>query len=125
MVAIMLTIIAFFSVYDSSVMIYQIIVPPSVPTNLISVINALLRTITIIALFETVTVCFRTTHGEVRVLLVTGLTGMVRHVLVYNRECIDSMTLYATVSSAGCPDRRDRSRQTRILRLTTRGSFFR
>jgi uncharacterized membrane protein (DUF373 family) len=97
-VAIMLTIIAFFSVYDSAVVIYQLIVPPSVPVNLTGVINALLLTITIIVLFETVTVYFRTKHVEVRALLVAGLTGMVRHVLVYNMEDIDPMTMFATVA---------------------------
>jgi hypothetical protein len=51
-VAIMLTIIAIFSVYDSAVMTYQLIVPPGVPVTLISVINALLLTITIIVVFE-------------------------------------------------------------------------
>jgi uncharacterized membrane protein (DUF373 family) len=95
-VAIMLTIIAFFSVYDSAVVIYQLLVPPSVPVNLIDVINALLLTITIIVLFETVTVYFRTKHVEVRALLVAGLTGMVRHILVYNMEGIDPMTMFAT-----------------------------
>ena len=95
-VAIMLTIIAFFSVYDSAVVIYQLLVPPSVPVNLIDVINALLLTITIIVLFETVTVYFRTKHVEVRALLVAGLTGMVRHILVYNMECVDPMTMFAT-----------------------------
>lgn len=79
-------------------MIYQLIVPPSVPVNLTSVINALLLTITIIVLFETVTVYFKTKHVEVRALLVAGLTGMVRHVLVYNMEGVDPMTLFATVS---------------------------
>jgi len=97
-VAIMLTIIAFFSVYDSAVVIYQLIVPPSVPVNLTSVINSLLLTITIIVLFETVTVYFRTKHVEVRALLVAGLTGMVRHVLVYNMEGIDPVTMFATVA---------------------------
>jgi uncharacterized membrane protein (DUF373 family) len=95
-VAIMLTIIAFFSVYDSAVVIYQLLVPPSVPVNLIDVINALLLTITIIVLFETVTVYFRTKHVEVRALLVAGLTGMVRHILVYNMEGVDPMTMFAT-----------------------------
>ncbi len=97
-VAIMLTIIAIFSIWDSAVVIYQLIVPPSIPVNLIDVINALLLTITIIVLFETVTVYFRTKHVEVRALLVAGLTGMVRHILVYNMEDIDPMTMFATVS---------------------------
>lgn len=97
-VAIMLTIIATFSVWDSAVLIYQLIVPPAIPANLISVINALLLTITIIVLFETVTVYFKTKHVEVRALLVAGLTGMVRHILVYNLEGVDPMTMFATVA---------------------------
>ncbi len=95
-VAIMLTLIAIFSVYDAAVLIWQLIVPPAVPVNIISVINALLLTITIIVLFETVTVYFRTKHVEVRALLVAGLTGMVRHVLVYNMVDVDAYTLLAT-----------------------------
>jgi uncharacterized membrane protein (DUF373 family) len=97
-VAIMLTIIAVFSVWDSAVLIYQLLVPAVVPVDLISVINALLLTITIIVLFETVTVYFKTKHVEVRALLVAGLTGMVRHILVYNMEGIDPMTMFATVA---------------------------
>jgi uncharacterized membrane protein (DUF373 family) len=57
--------------------------------SLINVINALLLTITIIVLFETVTVYFRTKHVEVRALLIAGLTGMVRHVLIYNIATVD------------------------------------
>ena len=97
-VAILLTVIAVFSVYDSAILIYQLIVPPSSPVNIISVINALLLTITIIVLFETVTVYFRTKHVEVRALLVAGLTGMVRHILVYNMGGIDPMTMFGTVA---------------------------
>jgi uncharacterized membrane protein (DUF373 family) len=100
-VAIMLTIIAVFSLYDSAIVIYQLIVPPTPPVTLIDVINALLLTITIIVLFETVTVYFRTKHVEVRALLVAGLTGMVRHILVYNMGGIDPMTMFATVALLG------------------------
>jgi uncharacterized membrane protein (DUF373 family) len=97
-VAIMLTVIAVFSVYDSAVVIYQLLVPPSTPVTLVSVINSLLLTITIIVLFETVTVYFRTKHVEVRALLVAGLTGVVRHILVYNTAAIDPVNLFATVA---------------------------
>jgi uncharacterized membrane protein (DUF373 family) len=97
-VAIMLTIIAIFSVYDSAVMIYQLIMPRGVPVTLISVINTLLVTITIIVLFETVTMYFRTKHVEVQALLAAGLTGRVRHVLVYNMAGVDPMILFVTVS---------------------------
>ncbi|MGB9176003.1 MAG: hypothetical protein WCB46_04620 [Methanoregula sp.] len=65
-VAIMLTVIAFFSLDDSAVLICQRIVPPGVPIDLTGFINALLLTITIIVLFETVTGYFKTKHAEVR-----------------------------------------------------------
>jgi phosphate starvation-inducible membrane PsiE len=95
-VAIMLTVIAVFSVYDSAVLIFQLIVPSGSPVNIISVINALLLTITIIVLFETVTIYFKTKHVEVRSLLVAGLTGMVRHILVYNMVDTDPLTMLST-----------------------------
>jgi len=97
-VAIMLTIIAFVSVWDSAFLIYQFIFASDVTANIIAVINALLLTITIIVLFETVTVYFKTKHVEVRALLIAGLTGMIRHVLVYNMEGIDPVMLLATVA---------------------------
>jgi len=43
-------------------------------------------------------VYFRRKHVEVRALIFAGLTGIVRHVLVYNREGIDPMTMFATVA---------------------------
>lgn len=97
-VAIMLTIIALVSLYDSTVLIYHLVIPTGYTTNIISVINSLLLTITIIVLFETVTVYFRTKHVEVRALLVAGLTGMVRHVLIYNMEDINPLMLTASVA---------------------------
>jgi phosphate starvation-inducible membrane PsiE len=98
-VAIMLTIIAVISLYDSAVVIYKLIAPTGlVVTTLIDVINALLLTITIIVLFETVTVYFKTKHVEVRALLVAGLTGMVRHILVYNMVGIDANVMFAVVA---------------------------
>jgi uncharacterized membrane protein (DUF373 family) len=97
-VAILLTIIAIFSVYDSAHLIYQLVTTVNESVNLINVINALLLTITIIVLFETVTVYFRTKHVEVRALLVAGLTGMVRHVLVYNMSGVDALTMFAVVA---------------------------
>jgi len=97
-VAIMLTIIAIFSVYDSASLVVQLVSTTNENINIVSVINALLLTITIIVLFETVTVYFKTKHVEVRALLVAGLTGTVRHVLVYNMAGVDAPTLFAVVA---------------------------
>lgn len=98
-VAIMLTIIAIFSVYDSAFLIYQLGFPANPPVNLIDVINSLLLSITIIVLFETVTVYFRTRRVEVRTLLVAGVTGVVRHVLIYNVATPENVSqLFAAVA---------------------------
>jgi len=97
-VAIMLTIIAAFSVWDALQLIYQMILSRDFANGLVNVIYALLLTITIIVLFETVTVYFKTKHVEVRALLIAALTGMVRHVLIYNVDTVDPVTLFGTVA---------------------------
>jgi uncharacterized membrane protein (DUF373 family) len=97
-VAILLTVIAFFSVWDALQLIAQMIVSRDFANGLVNVIYALLLSITIIVLFETVTVYFRTKRVEVRALLIAGLTGMVRHVLVYNVATVDPAMLFGTVA---------------------------
>lgn len=97
-VAILLTIIAVFSVWDAFQLIAQMIISRDFANGLVNVIYALLLTITIIVLFETVTVYFKTGHVEVRALLIAGLTGMVRHVLIYNVATVDPILLFGTVA---------------------------
>jgi len=97
-VAILLTIIAAFSVWDALQLIYQMILSRDFANGLVNVIYALLLTITIIVLFETVTVYFKTKHVEVRALLIAGLTGMVRHVLIFNVSTVDPVLLLGTVA---------------------------
>jgi len=97
-VAILLTIIAAFSVWDALQLIAQMILSRDFANGLVNVIYALLLTITIIVLFETVTVYFKTKHVEVRALLIAGLTGMVRHVLIYNVDTVAPVTLFGTVA---------------------------
>ncbi len=97
-VAAMLTIIAVFSVYDAGLQIISMIVTRDFTNGLVQVIYSLLLTITIIVLFETVTVYFRTKHVEVRALLIAGLTSMVRHILIFNVATIDALQMFATVA---------------------------
>lgn len=97
-VAILLTVVAFFSVWDALQLVAQMIVSRDFANGLVNVIYALLLTITIIVLFETVTVYFKTKRVEVRALLIAGLTGMVRHVLVYNVATVDPAMLFGTVA---------------------------
>jgi uncharacterized membrane protein (DUF373 family) len=97
-VAALLTIIAVFSVYDAAQQIVAMIVSRNFADGLVQVIYALLLTITIIVLFETVTVYFRTKRVDVRALLIAGITGLVRHVLVYNVATTDAVQTFATVA---------------------------
>ncbi len=104
-VAVLLTIIAAYSLYDAVLLIAKMIVSPEYAagtlqfsTGLILVIQSLLLTITIIVLFETVTVYFRTKRVEVRALLIAGITGMVRHVLIFNVSTSNEMQMFATVA---------------------------
>lgn len=97
-VAILLTIIAVFSILDAVQLILQMILSHDFANGLVSVLYALLLTITIIVLFETVTVYFKTKHVEVRALLIAGLTAVVRHVLIYNVATVDPFTLMGTVA---------------------------
>jgi len=97
-VAILLTVIAVVSVYDALQLIAAMVVSRDFANGLVQVIYSLLLTITIIVLFETVTVYFRTKHVDVRALLVAGLTGLVRHVLIYNITSTDALQMFATVA---------------------------
>ncbi len=96
-VALLLSVIAVISLYDAVLLIVQMWVLQDFTTGIISVIYALLLTITIIVLFETVTVYFRTKHVEVRALLVAGITANIRHILVFNVASTNAMELLATV----------------------------
>ena len=97
-VAALLTIIAVFSIYDAAQQIVTMVVTRDFADGLVQVIYALLLTITIVVLFETVTVYFKTKHVDVRALLIAGLTGMVRHILVYNVATTDALQMFATVA---------------------------
>jgi uncharacterized membrane protein (DUF373 family) len=96
-VAVLLTFIAVFSVYEAIWMIGAMIVSHDFANGLVQAIDALLLTITIIILFETVTVYFRTRHVDVRTLLVAGFTGLVRQVIVYNTASADPIQTFAIV----------------------------
>jgi uncharacterized membrane protein (DUF373 family) len=97
-IAIMLTIIAIFSLWDALGLMVKMIGSGDYANGLVNVIYALLLTITIIVLFETVTVYFRTKRVEVRALLIAGLTGIVRHILVYNVSSADLSIILGTVA---------------------------
>jgi uncharacterized membrane protein (DUF373 family) len=102
-VAILLTVVAIASLWDCTVLIGNLItnssavnIQPGEP-GIIQVVYAILLTITVIVLFETVTVYFRTKHVPVRALLVAGLTGTIRQILVISYSTVNVLQLLATI----------------------------
>jgi uncharacterized membrane protein (DUF373 family) len=98
-VALLLSVVAVISLYDAVLLIVQL---PGVGVvnfadGITQVIKALLLTITVIVLFETVTVYFRTKHVQARSLIVAGLTGTIRQILVLNYSAAETFQLFALV----------------------------
>jgi uncharacterized membrane protein (DUF373 family) len=96
-VAIALTFVAIVSLYDVVILIVNLVRTASFSTGIVQVVYAILLTITIIVLFETVTVYFKTKHVPVRALLVAGLTGTIRQILVISYATVDTLQLFATI----------------------------
>jgi uncharacterized membrane protein (DUF373 family) len=96
-VAVLLTIVAVVSLYDAVLLIDILIETGNFASGIIQVVNAILLTITVIVLFETVTVYFKTKHVPVHALLVAGLTGTIRQVLLISYSTVDTLQLFATI----------------------------
>ncbi|NVO67496.1 phosphate-starvation-inducible PsiE family protein [Methanofollis tationis] len=98
-IAIILVLLAFASFYDVALEFLQAFEGGLVTTNgILQVLHALLVTIIIIEILETVTAYFRTNQLQVRPILIAGLTAMVRKVLVYGLEPTDLIDVVGTVA---------------------------
>ena len=98
-IAIVLVLLAFASFYDVALEFLQAFEGGFVTTNgILQVLHALLVTIIIIEILETVTAYFRTNQLQVRPILIAGLTAMVRKVLVYGLEPTDLIDVVGTVA---------------------------
>jgi len=83
-VAVFLTILAIISLGITLVDIITMITTQNWDEGIIQVIFAILLTVIIIELFETVIVYLRTKRVPVRAILIAGLTAMIRHVIIFN-----------------------------------------
>jgi uncharacterized membrane protein (DUF373 family) len=90
-----LAVLSFVQVFTEMLAIFQ---AGGGTTAIIGVLHALLVTIIILELLETVTIYFRTSRIPVRPLLVAGLTAMIRRVLVFGVEPVDPVDIFATVA---------------------------
>lgn len=83
-VAFLLSIIAFISLIESIYEIYLMVTTLNWTEGIVKVIYAILFTIIIIELFETVTAYLKTKRVPVKALLIVALTAVVRHLIVIN-----------------------------------------
>jgi len=83
-VAFLLSIIAFISLIESVYEIYLMVSTLNWTEGIVKVIYAVLFTIIIIELFETVTAYLKTKRVPVKALLIVALTAVVRHLIVIN-----------------------------------------
>jgi len=98
-VALLLSVVAVLSLYDAILLIVQLAGTGVVnfADGITQVLKALLLTITVIVLFETVAVYFRTKHVQVRSLLVAGLTSTIRQTLVVDYTVAETFQLFALI----------------------------
>lgn len=83
-VAILLSIIAIFSLLESVFEVFAMLSTMQWEEGILQVIYSILFTIIIIELFETVTVYLKTKKVPVRALLIVALTALIRHLIVIN-----------------------------------------
>ncbi|NYT05775.1 MAG: hypothetical protein GKC04_05315 [Methanomicrobiales archaeon] len=82
LVAIALTTLALLSFYDVGLQLLNAVVGETGSAGILQVLHALLVTIIIIEILETVTAYFRTNRLQVKPILLAGLTAMIRKILI-------------------------------------------
>jgi len=98
-IAVALLILAFLSFYDVFSRMWLILPSADISGGILSVLHALLVTIIIIELLETVTVYFKTSRIYVKPLLIAGLTAMIRRILVFGVEVTAPIDIISTVAA--------------------------
>jgi len=92
-IAIVLALLAIISFIDIAQAFLDIGKDPDLTTGILNVLHAVLLTIIIVEILETVIVYFRTNRVLVRPILIAGLTAMVRRILFYGVEAIQPVDL--------------------------------
>jgi len=92
-IAIVLSLLALISLVDVVKGFIDIWGSLTLTAGILNVLHAVLLTIIIVEILETVIVYFRTNRVLVRPILVAGLTAMVRRILFYGVEAIQPMDL--------------------------------
>ncbi|HOB17125.1 MAG TPA: phosphate-starvation-inducible PsiE family protein [Candidatus Methanoculleus thermohydrogenotrophicum] len=83
LIAISLTLLAIISFYDVTLQMATLIHTRDMTQGILQVLHALLLTIIIVEILETVTAYFKTSRLQVTPILVAGITAMVRRMLTF------------------------------------------
>lgn len=92
-IAIILLTLAFFSLYDTAVG-FWLIISGNAAGGMLHALHAVLLTIIIVEVLETVLVYLRTNIIQVRPILIAGITAMVRRLLFIDTEILTTMLLW-------------------------------
>lgn len=98
LVALLLSIIAFFSLINAGMALFHMFKGGEMMLGIATEIHAILLTVIIIELFETVAIYLRTKHVPVLILLLVGLTAMIRHALIFSFENVQVIDIVATAA---------------------------
>lgn len=96
--AVILSILALVSFVAAGVQFLALLGPGDLTGSLLQILHAILLTIIIVEILETVTAYFKTSRVLVRPILVAGLTAMVRRVLILGVETINPTETLVTVA---------------------------
>ncbi len=98
-IAFVLTLLAVISFYDVGIQVLLIPSAANITTGILQVLHALLITIIIIELLETVLAYFRTYQLQVRPIIIAGLTAIIRRVLLFGYETTDPLDMAITLAA--------------------------
>jgi uncharacterized membrane protein (DUF373 family) len=98
-IAIILILLAVISLYVVGVSIISLLFTPAMTGGILQVLHALLVTIIIIEVLETVVVYFRIGRLQVKPIIIAGLTAMIRRVLLFGVETTNTGDIALTLAA--------------------------
>lgn len=99
LIALSLSLLALVSFYDVALQVAALIRAEDMTQGVLQVLHALLLTLIIVEILETVTAYFRTSRVQVTPILIAGITAMVRRVLTFGVEPVEPLDVGMTLAA--------------------------
>jgi uncharacterized membrane protein (DUF373 family) len=99
LIAASLSLLAIFSFYDVILQVVALSHAEDMTQGVLQVLHALLLTLIIVEILETVTAYFRTNKVQVTPILIAGITAMVRRVLTFGVEHVTPLDIGMTLAA--------------------------